>query len=172
MKAYDYRHTVMFDETNVVGNVYFAHYFHWQGRCREDFLRRHAPGILGELAAGLCLVTTDSHCTFLSELFPFDEVLIEMTLTRLRKRRARMTYRYFRMTPEGRQLVAMGEQGVACMRKTKHGDVVPEPFPEELYTALALYKEKKLPKDRETSITGVAQLSPAPPRGDSIMITQ
>ena len=30
-----------FDETNLVGNVYFAHYLHWQGHCRESFLADH-----------------------------------------------------------------------------------------------------------------------------------
>jgi len=141
MKVFEHKHIVTFDETNVVGNVYFAHYFHWQGNCREEFLRRHAPGILTELASGLCLVTTYSNCNFHRELLPFDEVLIEMSLIFLRKRRSRMAFRFFRMTPAGRELVAEGEQGVACMRKTQNGDVLPEPFPQELYVALAAYKQ-------------------------------
>ena len=32
MRAFRYEHVVTFDETNLVGNVYFAHYLHWQGR--------------------------------------------------------------------------------------------------------------------------------------------
>lgn len=90
MYIFTYNQTVSFDETNLVGNVYFAHYFHWQGKCREDFIRCFSPGILDEITSGLCLVTTDSTCKFHKELFAFDEVLIEMPLTLLRKRRCRM----------------------------------------------------------------------------------
>ena len=58
-EAYLHRHRVTFDETNLVGNVYFAHFLHWQGHCREHFLADHAPGVLGALADGLALVTVN-----------------------------------------------------------------------------------------------------------------
>ena len=38
MRAFEYRHVVSFEETNLVGNVYFANHLSWQGRCRELFL--------------------------------------------------------------------------------------------------------------------------------------
>lgn len=44
--GYTIQHLVTFDETNLVGNVYFAHYLRWQGHCRERFLADHAPGVL------------------------------------------------------------------------------------------------------------------------------
>ena len=31
---YEYRHIVSFEETNLVGNVYYVNYLRWQGRCR------------------------------------------------------------------------------------------------------------------------------------------
>ena len=42
MKAYEYHHIVSFQETNLVGNVYYANYVQWQGRCREMFLKDNA----------------------------------------------------------------------------------------------------------------------------------
>ena len=39
MKAFEYRHVVGFEETNLVGNVYYVNHLRWQGRCREMFLR-------------------------------------------------------------------------------------------------------------------------------------
>ena len=39
MRAFEYRHLVGFEETNLVGNVYYANHVRWQGRCREMFLR-------------------------------------------------------------------------------------------------------------------------------------
>jgi len=50
MRSYEYRHVVVFEETNLVGNVYYVNHLRWQGRCREMFLREHAPLVLAELA--------------------------------------------------------------------------------------------------------------------------
>jgi enediyne core biosynthesis thioesterase len=55
MNYYELRHVVGFEETNLVGNVYYANYVLWQGRCRELFLRDFAPEILKELSEGLAL---------------------------------------------------------------------------------------------------------------------
>jgi len=45
MRSYEYRHVVSFEETNLVGNVYYVNHLRWQGRVREMFLRDHAPGV-------------------------------------------------------------------------------------------------------------------------------
>ena len=52
-KAYDYRHIVTFEETNLIGNVYYVHYIRWQGICQERFLRDHAPEVVADLQRGL-----------------------------------------------------------------------------------------------------------------------
>lgn len=62
MRAYEYRHIVGFEETNLVGNVYYTNHLCWQGRCRELFLREYAPEVLTELAQGLSLITTRVSC--------------------------------------------------------------------------------------------------------------
>ena len=46
---YEYRHLVGFEETNLVGNVYYVNYLRWQGRCREMFLLEHAPDVLADM---------------------------------------------------------------------------------------------------------------------------
>ena len=33
-RTFDMDHVVTFEETNLVGNVYYTNYFSWQGRCR------------------------------------------------------------------------------------------------------------------------------------------
>ncbi|HVR11545.1 MAG TPA: acyl-CoA thioesterase, partial [Thermoanaerobaculia bacterium] len=43
MRYFEYRHLVGFEETNLVGNVYYVNHLRWQGRCREMFLLEHAP---------------------------------------------------------------------------------------------------------------------------------
>ena len=68
MRTYEYTHIVGFEETNLVGNVYYANHVRWQGRCRELFLRDHAPEILDELRNGLYLVTVRVSCEYFNEL--------------------------------------------------------------------------------------------------------
>src|SRR5919112_1242605 len=105
MRAYEYRHVVGFEETNLVGNVYYANYVRWQGRCREMFLRDHAPGVLAELERGLALVTTHVSCEYLAQLSAFDEVVIHMRLTEFAQSRVVMSFEYWRATQAGEELV-------------------------------------------------------------------
>src|SRR5215211_2541887 len=129
MNAYEYRHTVGFEETNLVGNVYFARFVSWQGRCRELFLRDHAPEVIDELARDLRLVTTHVSCEYLAELRALDEVVVRMTLGRLTPGRVSMRFEYLR---DG-ELVARGAQEIACLRATGAAPVpVPVPVPEPL----------------------------------------
>src|SRR5436305_7688573 len=115
MRAYEYRHVVGFEETNMVGNVYYANHVRWQGRCREMFLREHAPEVLASLMRGFALVTMRVSCEYLAELSAFDELIIRMKLGALRQNRITMLFEYWRRTNSGEELVARGEQQVACM---------------------------------------------------------
>ena len=80
---YEHRHVVSFEETNLVGNVYYVNYVRWQGRCREMFLLEHAPTVLDELRDGLKLFTISAECEYLAEATAFDEVAIRMRLEEL-----------------------------------------------------------------------------------------
>ena len=134
MRAYEYRHVVGFEETNLVGNVYYANHVRWQGRCREMFLRDRAPEIIEALKHGLVLVTTRVSCEFMSELVAFDEVILRMRLGELGQNRITMNFEYWR----GEELVARGEQQVACMQREGE-QVVPVPVPPQLREALREY---------------------------------
>ena len=138
MRAYEYRHVVGFEETNLVGNVYYASHVRWQGRCREMFLRDHAPEILKQLGEGLCLITTRCSCEYFAELSAFDEVLIRMRLGALAQNRVTMLFEYFRRVNGDEELVARGEQQIACMvRKGERLEAVP--VPHALQEALRAY---------------------------------
>src|SRR5260370_38824410 len=98
MRAYEYRHVVGFEETNLVGNVYYVNHLRWQGRCRELFLRDHAPEVLTQLAQGLCLGTTRCSCEYLEELAAFDEWVIRMGLGALMQNGMALAFEYRRRT--------------------------------------------------------------------------
>jgi enediyne biosynthesis thioesterase len=138
MRAYEYRHVVGFEETNLVGNVYYASHVRWQGRCREMFLRDHAPEVLAQLAEGLCLITTRCSCEYFAELSAFDEVLVRMRLGALSQNRVTMTFEYSRLTNAGEELVARGEQQIVCMLR-KGGRLEAAPIPRPLAEALRAY---------------------------------
>lgn len=134
MKAYEHRHRIGFEETNLVGNVYYVNHLRWQGRCREMFLRDHAPEILEELQHGLALATVRCSCDYLAELEAFDEVLIRMRLGEVVQNRITLLFEYWR----GEELVARGEQQVACLRRHGH-ETIPIPIPPSLREALRPY---------------------------------
>jgi enediyne core biosynthesis thioesterase len=138
MLAYEYRHVVGFEETNLVGNVYYVNHLRWQGRCREMFLRDHATEILDQLSAGLSLVTTRCSCDYHAELVAFDELSIRMRLVALVQNRITFSFEYWRCREAGEDLVASGEQQVACMRR-EGGCLVPTPIPPALADALRPY---------------------------------
>lgn len=139
MKAYEYHHLVGFEETNLVGNVYYVNHLRWQGRCREMFLRDHAPEILAELTRGLALATVRCTCDYLAELEAFDEIVLRMRLGGVLQNRITLNFEYWRRRgDEAEELVARGEQVVACMRR-EGGRAVPTAIPAPLREALKPY---------------------------------
>lgn len=136
---YEYRHTVGFEETNLVGNVYYVNYLRWQGRCRELFLKNEAPAVLAEVQDDLKLFTLKVDCEFFAEITAFDELSIRMRLVDLAQTQVEFSFDYVRLDPDGTEvLVARGRQRVACMRgpNTK---TVPARVPQALTDALAPY---------------------------------
>lgn len=135
---FEYSHTVGFEETNLVGNVYYANHIRWQGRCREMFLHQYCPEILDAMATGLALVTTRCSCEYFSELLPFDEVSIRMRLGEIAQNRVTMLFEYYRLNGTSDELIARGEQQIACMQREGEG-TIPTPVPEGLREALRPY---------------------------------
>ncbi|MGH1392691.1 MAG: acyl-CoA thioesterase [Trichormus sp.] len=139
-RAYEYLHIVSFEETNLVGNVYYANHVRWQGRCREMFLRELAPEVLAELSQDLALITVRVSCEYFAELFAFDKIAIRMRLGTLKQNRVPMLFEYWRLTDVGEEIVARGEQEIACMRRHDN-KLVPTPIPSALQEALIPFQE-------------------------------
>jgi enediyne core biosynthesis thioesterase len=141
---YEHRHTVGFEETNIVGNVYYVNYLRWQGRCREMFLKERAPQVLAELQDDLKLFTLRVDCEFFAEITAFDELSIRMRLLELAQTQLEFGFDYVRLDPGGGEtLIARGRQRVACMRGPNMR-TVPARVPESLSQTLAPY----LPESR------------------------
>ncbi|MEW1585515.1 acyl-CoA thioesterase [Micromonospora vinacea] len=136
---FEYRHTVGFEETNLVGNVYYVNYLRWQGRCREMFLKERAPAVLADLRADLKLFTLRVDCEFFAEITAFDELAVRMHLRELAQTQIEFGFDYVRLDAAGGELlVARGSQRVACMRGP-NTRTVPTRVPEALEAALKPY---------------------------------
>ena len=136
---YEMRHTVGFEETNIVGNVYYVNYLRWQGRCREMFLLERAPAVLAELQDDLKLFTVRCECDFIQEITAFDRLSIRMRLQDLTQTQIGFAFDYVRLRDGQEELVARGQQRVACMRGP-NTDTRPTRVPAALRQALAEYR--------------------------------
>jgi enediyne core biosynthesis thioesterase len=135
---FEYRHVVGFEETNLVGNVYYVNYLRWQGRCREMFLRDRAPAVLEDVREDLKLFTLRVDCEFFAEITAFDELSLRMRLDELTQTQVQFSFDYVRVTNDAEDLVARGKQRIACMRGP-NTNTVPTRVPDALRIALAPY---------------------------------
>jgi enediyne core biosynthesis thioesterase len=136
---FEYRHTVGFEETNLVGNVYYVNYLRWQGRCRELFLKERAPDVLADVQDDLKLFTLKVDCEFYAEITAFDELSIRMRLAELGQTQLEFTFDYVKLH-QGETLVARGRQRIACMRGPNTA-TVPSLIPPALAIALEPYRD-------------------------------
>lgn len=137
---FEYKHTVGFEETNLVGNVYYVNYVRWQGRCREMFLKSKAPEVLDDLRDDLKLFTLKVDCEFYAEITAFDELSIRLRLQDLAQTQIEFSFDYVKLEPEGGELlIARGRQRIACMRGP-NTRTVPSMVPPALLRALQPYK--------------------------------
>jgi enediyne biosynthesis thioesterase len=132
--SYEYRHRVLLEDGNLVGNVYFARFPGWQGRCHEAFLAEQAP----EAEGGVALITVHCSCDYLAEAAPGDEVLVRMRTLRLARTLVTLGFEHWRLDAGGEALLARGEQRLACVRR-RAGEVEPAALPGTLRRALERY---------------------------------
>ena len=136
--TYEYRFIPTFEETNLVGNIYFANYVLWQGKCREMFLYEYCPDVIEEINNGLLLITLDLSVQYISQLFAFDKVIMRMTLEAQGESRMMMNFEYFKEEGNQKLLVCKGHQATAAMRE-RNGQLVPAGFPESMLEVLEQY---------------------------------
>lgn len=151
MEYFEYRSFVGFEETNVVGNVYFSNYFVWQGKCREAFLRAYAPQVLDDFKAGFGMITKESSCVFHNEAFAFEDILVRMSLDKLSRTAVTMAFDYYRAQNDELTLLANGKQ-TAMWITPEHRLAM---LPDYLYSAIQGFSNKK-----------TSRLTEAPPTMD------
>jgi enediyne core biosynthesis thioesterase len=138
-QTYEIRHVTTFADTNLLGNVYYANHIAWQGHCREMFLREHVPAVLRLIEEGLVLATLSCSCDYFADVGPFEEITIRLRVADLVPTRLTLAFDYVRSTAPGGDIVARGEQQIACMQRS--GSAVERcPFPSAFLEALAPFR--------------------------------
>ena len=125
-------HTCL-DDSNIVGNVYYSRYFHWQWRTSDLFLYSVAPQLVAnivDLGNVRELIPLNSHIEFVRDAFPFDRIRTELAVIRSTECAATFQFTHYRVHENGQQeKLSVGLQDVVWVRRTPTGSPVPEPFP-------------------------------------------
>jgi len=123
-KYYEYRHLVTFDDTNSAGNVYFAQYFKWMGKCRELILAEYYPEIISDMKKGFGFATEFAHIDFAKECFLYDNILVRMTIADLTRTRVEFDFQFINEKDAG--VVATGKQAVIWVNAGHHPSLMPD----------------------------------------------
>ncbi len=131
-----------FEDANLVGNIYYANYFIWQGRVRNNFLGEVIPDFLkgvGEQGELLCI---RSRMDYLRDAMPFDQIHVSMSLKSLHEHGAVLGYQFYRTLEDGKyEKLSVGEQEVVWVNRTPEGVPVPAQLPAVLKDRLQVNEQ-------------------------------
>ena len=121
------------EESNLVGNVYYANYYVWQGRIINQFFYQIAPAFyrgVGEQGEFRCTLTKVDH---LREAMPFDRIAVKMSLGAIYECGVQLLFDYYKVNEDGSYMkLATGEHQAAWFIPSgaNHGEqgALPEVF--------------------------------------------
>lgn len=125
-KTFVFERTVYLTDTNAEGNTYFTKYFEWQGMAREEFVRANVPSLTAILQLGVRIITVEAYAHFIHETVLFDEVLINVNTSNIKKISLDLIFTY--TNKKTNQLIAEGRQKLAFADSA--GKLIP--IPEEI----------------------------------------
>ena len=129
-----YRTLVYIGDATPFGQAYFAKYFEWQGRAREEFFRSALP-TAREVMETFRIVTWEASVRYKRELLLHEPVAIEIRIEELTRTSVvlRFTYRH----AERRDVVAEGRQRLVFT--DQDGRIVP--LPDEVRIRAVAYQQ-------------------------------
>lgn len=96
------------EEANLVGTIYFANYYIWQGVARDRFFQALAPELYqgtGEAGELRCLYHRTDH---LQEAMPFHTIVVRMFVVAVHERGVRLRFDIFRAVGDRRDKLGAG----------------------------------------------------------------
>ncbi|MEJ2640816.1 MAG: polyketide synthase dehydratase domain-containing protein, partial [Desulfosarcinaceae bacterium] len=129
---------------NLVGNVYYANYYEWQGLARDRCFYELDPQPVfpgRQRSEVLCL---ECHIDHLREAMPFERIRITMGITRMDWAGGKLHFTYHRLGEDGRLTkLASGWQRIVWVQRDPQGRPVPTEWPAQVRAGIL----KQLPMD-------------------------
>ena len=124
------------ENSNIVGNIYFANYYAWQGQVRDHYFYRIIPEFFRGVAENGELICLQTQVQHLREAMPFDRIIVTMALKSLKKYSVTFHFEYFKEEHDGKRTkLAFGEQQNIWVVRDEKGRPLPSVFPRPVIEA-------------------------------------
>ena len=121
---------------NLVGNIYYANYYDWQGQIRDRFLYELIPDYFGGIGEKGELLALESRVDHLREAMPFDRIRLTLAVKELRSCSVTFHVDYFRLEPDGSSVkIAYGFHRAVWVTRDGQNRPVATPFPDPMRLA-------------------------------------
>jgi enediyne polyketide synthase len=121
---------------NLVGNIYYANYYDWQGQIRDRFFYELIPDYFGGIGEKGELLALESRVDHLREAMPFDRVVLTLAVKELHTCSVVFHVDYFRLEPDGSRVkIATGMHRAVWTLRDEQGRPMAAPFPDPVRAA-------------------------------------
>ncbi|BBO69236.1 hypothetical protein DSCA_31660 [Desulfosarcina alkanivorans] len=122
---------------NLVGNIYYANYYEWQGQIRDRFFYELIPETFGGIGEKGELLALESRVDHLREAMPFDRIVLTLAVRELHACSVIFHVDYFRLEPDGSRVkIAYGMHRAVWTRRDEQGRPMAARFPDRVREAI------------------------------------
>ncbi|MDD5410533.1 MAG: SDR family NAD(P)-dependent oxidoreductase [Methylobacter sp.] len=134
-------HTKIFattlEESNLVGNIYYANYISWQGNLRDSYLYSIMPQLFKNTENKQEFVCLHSRINFLRDAMPFDQIRVTLRMWAVGKNGVELEFEYWRILPgNALEKLAIGYQTFVWVNRDENGKSIVIELPEVLKNSL------------------------------------
>jgi len=124
-------------QANLVGNIYYANYYEWQGQIRDRFFYDLIPDYYHGIGEKGELLALESRVDHLREAMPFDRILLTLAVKELRECSVTFHVDYFRLaSDDSREKIAYGMHRGVWVKRDDQGKPMAAAFPATVRAAL------------------------------------
>ncbi|MCI5224621.1 MAG: hypothetical protein D3924_18625, partial [Candidatus Electrothrix sp. AR4] len=123
------------EDSNLVGNIYYAHYYSWQARVRDKYLFKLLPEIFKQ-NNGIEFTCVHAEVSHLQEAMPFETIEVSMYLKELFEEGFTLYFEYYSVNGQDKKKkLAHGAHTAICTALSpKTGIIKPITMPEVFMT--------------------------------------
>lgn len=119
------------EDSNLVGNIYFANYVKWLARTRDSYFYQINPYYFKKIGQEGEFISLKTKVVHLQEAMPFDRILVKMYIKKVYTSGMDLVFDFFKSDKNDFKKLAHAENRIVWVRR-KDEMVVPEKFPEDL----------------------------------------